>query len=634
VDGAVLRGPDAGEQLEGSIIGGREILRLLGAGGMGQVYLSKSIRTGRLDALKVMRPDMATSADAVSRFNREAMNAARIQHPNVAIVYDVGDTEDGVPYLAMEYVEGQSLSELLKRASFLPPMRVAAIVRQIGDALHAAHELGIVHRDLKPENVMLARHGAAEVVKLVDFGISKVAGAADQQLTSTGVAIGSPAYMSPEQVMAGADVTSRSDIYSLGLVTYRMLTGRLPFDGEGGELMMARVVHAPQSLAKARPDVVWSDEAEGVLAKALALDAGDRYADAVNFAHDFERAVHQLAADEPTAAFEPAERGKAAPVSPRHAKPAWGRIAGLTGGGLVVVAVGVWMATRPDGSRAGEAGGGVRQPVTAATLPPAGRKAPAGNAANSKSPGGPRATAAKPISFAGPSLRIRAAGLTPAMRRSVDSAVRVAAKVSAVTVVDAATARADLDLLPDATGRITVRGALPHAASIAAAADSVLAFVRYELATRDLEGLTAGALRGDLTFDFDRRSPEMHVGDSFRFRLRSLSGGYLTILDVAPSGNLTVLNPNTMVADVSQLSANAETVIPSRDKPAIATGPPAGPGQLWAIVTDRPLNLPQTISNDAAMAAAQIRREVERIVRSGNSPWSAVVLPYELKAGR
>src|ERR1043166_3008795 len=213
IDGAALRSSDLSAGLEGRIVGDRDILRRLGHGGMGEVYLARHVRMGRLDALKVMRSELAQNVDAVSRFNREATNASRINHPNVAVIYAVGDTEDGHPYMAMEYVEGSSLADLRAGSEPFAPVRVGNILRQIAAALHAAHELGIVHRDLKPENILIATKPAADTVKLVDFGISRVFGAEDQKVTTSGVVVGSPAYMSPEQVSA-QPLDARSDIYS------------------------------------------------------------------------------------------------------------------------------------------------------------------------------------------------------------------------------------------------------------------------------------------------------------------------------------------------------------------------------------------------------------------------------------
>src|SRR5438034_918662 len=197
---------------------------------MGQVYLAEHVKMGRKSAIKVLNPTMVYDPDAVARFNREAANASRISHPSVCAIYDFGETPEGLIYLAMEFVEGQPLKHVLEREGALPVARAVTIFAQVADALQAAHDLGIVHRDLKPDNVMIARaRDGTDVVKVVDFGIAKLVGSdASQEVTKTGLVIGTPEFMSPEQ-LSGDKLDGRSDIYSLGLVFFKMLTGRLPF---------------------------------------------------------------------------------------------------------------------------------------------------------------------------------------------------------------------------------------------------------------------------------------------------------------------------------------------------------------------------------------------------------------------
>ena len=176
-DGSTLRVP-AGENLVGSVIADRyHVLRKLGEGGMGQVYLAEHVKMGRKSAIKVMNPSMSHDPDAIGRFNREAANASRISHNNVAAIYDFGETPEGLIYLAMEYIEGEPLTKIMERTGALPPARAADIARQVAEALEAAHELGIVHRDLKPDNIMIATaKDGRDVVKVVDFGIAKAQG--------------------------------------------------------------------------------------------------------------------------------------------------------------------------------------------------------------------------------------------------------------------------------------------------------------------------------------------------------------------------------------------------------------------------------------------------------------------------
>ena len=300
-DGTPLRSREATESLVGSVIADRyHVLSKLGEGGMGQVYLAEHLRMKRKSAVKVMHPSMTSDADAIGRFHREAANACQIDHPNVAAVYDFGENGDGVIYLAMEYVEGSSLARLIQtnRARLAPlPAREQTIVRQIADGLDAAHRLGIVHRDLKPDNILVGQHhDGRDRVKVVDFGISKAATAEGQSLTQSGQVIGTPDYMSPEQI-SGEIAGRESDIYSLGIVAFNALTGELPFKATNAQAaMLLRLTERPQRLAEARPDIAWPAQLQAVMDRALELDLSRRYAMASQFAADLGAAVG-LAAD-------------------------------------------------------------------------------------------------------------------------------------------------------------------------------------------------------------------------------------------------------------------------------------------------------------------------------------------------
>ena len=295
-DGATLRAADSGTDLVGQVVADRYVVhRKLGEGGMGQVYLAEHVRMGRRSALKVMHPGMMHDADAIARFNREASNASRISHPNVAAIYDFGETSDGLIYLAMEFVEGEPLTSLVERQGALPALRAAAIASQVADALAAAHDMGIVHRDLKPDNIMLARgREGADVVKVVDFGIAKSTGGSAQRVTRTGFIVGTPEYMSPEQ-LAGDTLDGRSDVYALGLVTFHLLTGTLPFPSATvQESMIMRLTERPRTLAEVRAGIPWPADIQSALDRALARDASQRYADAREFAADLQRAVARM----------------------------------------------------------------------------------------------------------------------------------------------------------------------------------------------------------------------------------------------------------------------------------------------------------------------------------------------------
>lgn len=296
IDGTALRGGTVGSDLVGAIVADRyHVLKKLGEGGMGQVYLVEHVKMGRKSALKVMHPGMVKDVDSISRFNREAANASRIAHPNVASIYDFGETPDGIIYLAMEFVDGPPLKSVIEQAGALSPKRAAEIVRQTAEALAVAHDMGIVHRDLKPDNIMLAKtRDGDDLVKVVDFGIAKAAGNDAQKVTKTGLVVGTPEYMSPEQ-LSGDKLDGRSDIYSLGLVAFNMLTGKLPFPSESAqESMIMRLTDQPKPLSEMRPEVAWPADVQAVMDKALERDASIRFQNATDFGRELVRAIDRM----------------------------------------------------------------------------------------------------------------------------------------------------------------------------------------------------------------------------------------------------------------------------------------------------------------------------------------------------
>jgi serine/threonine-protein kinase len=237
--GATLSTVEAGPEnsLVGQVVGGRyHVKRVLGEGGMGIVYeAEQQMGTAvRKVALKTLHAHLSHDPSVSARFHREVGTIAQLEHPNTIKVYDFGATADGTLYIAMEYVGGKSLSQLLEESKTLEPSRVLRIVKQIAGSLEEAHQQGVIHRDLKPDNVVLTqRAGEKDVVKLLDFGIAARTESADaareQKLTQQGMVLGTPPYMSPEQ-FTGKALDARSDIYSLGVMTYEMVTGRLPFE--------------------------------------------------------------------------------------------------------------------------------------------------------------------------------------------------------------------------------------------------------------------------------------------------------------------------------------------------------------------------------------------------------------------
>jgi serine/threonine protein kinase len=217
-----------------ALLDGRyRIVRLLGEGGMGAVYLASHVGLGRDVAIKFLHAEFISREDIVGRFRREAQAAAAIRHKNIIEVFDVGMSPQGEPFLVMEYLEGESLAGLLKRVGPLSLGAACAVMEPTLQALQAAHRKGIVHRDLKPDNIFLAyQEGEPPVVKIIDFGISKFTqGDPDKWRTRTGAVMGTPAYMSPEQARGSASLDHRTDLYSMGTILFEMLTGGLPYAG-------------------------------------------------------------------------------------------------------------------------------------------------------------------------------------------------------------------------------------------------------------------------------------------------------------------------------------------------------------------------------------------------------------------
>jgi eukaryotic-like serine/threonine-protein kinase len=274
-DGSVLRLKEATDALIGRVIAERfHVLRKLGQGGMGQVYTAEHVKMGRKCALKVMHRALSQDVSAITRFAREAANASRINHPNVATIYDFGETDDRLIYIAMELVDGVALSKVIESEGTLSPERAAQFGRQIASALEAAHAEGVVHRDLKPDNILVAvTRGGEEVVKVVDFGIAKAMVTDGEGLTRTGFVVGTPRYMSPEQLVAD-EVDARSDLYALGCVLFEMLVGE-PVFGER-TVDVARRLTEPAPRARSRNAAVPA-ALDDVVARALERSADQRF---------------------------------------------------------------------------------------------------------------------------------------------------------------------------------------------------------------------------------------------------------------------------------------------------------------------------------------------------------------------
>lgn len=354
----------AGERLEaGTLVAGRyEIIRRLGTGGMGTVYLARHREMDRACALKVLHPSLSGDREALERFGREARNASRIAHANVCTIYDFGT--DGLVYLVMEYVDGRSLGSVLLERGSLPIGQAVALVEAIAAGLDAAHDLGIVHRDLKPDNVMIGVVGGRETVKLVDFGIAKaLAGELDRDVTAPGIVVGTPDYMAPEQ-FAGDPADRRTDSYSLAVMFYRMVTGGLPFTGATArETLTQRLTEPPRPLAAAAPHLSIPEGLQPVLDRALARRPDDRYPTAGEFAGALGDAVGgpaTVADVTPTVRLDAATAPIATGSLPTQPTPSR-RIARLVLGGAVLAGtVGVLLFLQnPAGNAPEEPAGGL-----------------------------------------------------------------------------------------------------------------------------------------------------------------------------------------------------------------------------------------------------------------------------------
>ncbi len=267
----------------GTHIGKYRIVRQLGVGGMAHVYEAQDELIGRTVALKVLvLPSIISESerlDMVRRFEREARSAGKLAHPNIVTIYEVGSA-NGMHYIAMEFMHGKTARELLNEEGKLPPDRVLSIVKQVASALDYAHARGVIHRDVKPDNIALLEDG---IVKLTDFGIARLAN--DLVRTQAGIMVGSPAYMSPEQIV-GEEVDGRSDVFSLGVTTYELLTGSKPFEASTITAVMHKIIYEPPAPAEELSPAV-----ERVLRKAMEKDRAKRYPSARAFAEDLGLAM-------------------------------------------------------------------------------------------------------------------------------------------------------------------------------------------------------------------------------------------------------------------------------------------------------------------------------------------------------
>jgi serine/threonine-protein kinase len=271
---------------ENEMVAGKyRVERTLGAGGMGVVVAAKHVELDQTVAIKFLLPEIAEHGASAERFRREARAAARIRSEHVCRVLDVGTLDGGVPYLVMEYLEGNDLGAELVARTRLPPPEAVDYVLQACEAVAEAHAAGIVHRDLKPENLFLGlRADGSRAIKVLDFGVSKSLGpSAEMKLTQTASLVGSPMYMAPEQLEAAADLDARADIWSLGVILFELLTGRTPFQAQTIPQLVNAVLHGEPATC-AELGVVVPAGLEAAIAKALAKDRANRHASVAELA--------------------------------------------------------------------------------------------------------------------------------------------------------------------------------------------------------------------------------------------------------------------------------------------------------------------------------------------------------------
>ncbi len=281
-DGSVLESEETRETRPITTVleGKYRLDAFLSQGGMGAVYRGTHLMLDRAVAVKLIKPELVTSPDMVRRFQQEARAVTRLNHPNIVHVYDLGQTQDGTLYIAMELVSGESLKQLIHTSGALAPDRILRIFKQIVSGLGAAHRQNVIHRDLKPQNIMISRDADGhEVAKLLDFGIAKTF-QGETQLTATGVTLGTPQYMAPEQA-AGQQVDARSDLYSLGIILYEMLVGDVPFnDPSTPAVLVKHLTERPEPPTRRRPDISISPELEAIALHCLEKDPAKRFQNA------------------------------------------------------------------------------------------------------------------------------------------------------------------------------------------------------------------------------------------------------------------------------------------------------------------------------------------------------------------
>jgi serine/threonine protein kinase len=354
-----------------TLAGNYEILSVIGHGGMGVVYKARHALMDRLVAIKMLHPQLVSDSMSVKRFQLEGKAATRMKHEHVIAVYDFNISSTGQPYIVMDYLEGEALSDVIKREGNVAVERAIRILMQACDALEHAHREGVLHRDLKPTNIVLTNsNGTPDFVKVVDFGVAKLmnTGQESQRLTQAGEVCGSPVYMSPEQCI-GADMDRRSDVYSMGVVIYETLTGRLPILGKTMVDTMSRhISDAPLRFSESRPDLYIPERLEAVIFKALAKMPEDRHQSMAQLMQDLDIAIPRAGRSEVLRSVPSAESYSTGKAGPEKAKLPLIAIVAATVAVLGLVGAGIFFigAMKP---RAAPTPAAISLPATAPTAP-------------------------------------------------------------------------------------------------------------------------------------------------------------------------------------------------------------------------------------------------------------------------
>ena len=378
---------------ESRILGAYRLEERIGKGGMGEVYRAQHLRLGREAAVKILPANLVTEADFLKRFEREASSAASLTHPNILQIYDYGE-QDGVPYLVMPYIKNGTLKDRLEQRTVTPP-QMARYLTDVADALDYAHRKGIVHRDVKPANILIDEHDRAY---LGDFGIAKALEGTDN-LTQTGLGVGTPEYMAPEQAQGRAE--PRSDLYALGIMIYQMLTGRVPYTGNSTVEVLMKHLQEPVPVAALHGAA--AQQFGPILQRALSKDPNGRYSSG----RELMTAVNDAMAHTGLA-----EAGPAAETVVGHSP-----------------LPGVHPGTPRPNTPTPYPPGGTPQPGYPATPPPAGRTVPAGGYAP---PGNVNAGAFNPTPNSAPAATGVMANMDPNTRRAI---LIVAIVVGAVMLI-------------------------------------------------------------------------------------------------------------------------------------------------------------------------------------------------------